>query len=62
MQDGKLNRFYKLAIALCVLFIVTKSTVDIFSFQDLIHTSQGFSITNRRPDELGEFRSHSNLY
>jgi len=51
-QDGKLNRFYKLAIALCVLFIATKSPVEISSFIDLIHTNQLFAIVNKRPDEL----------
>ena len=53
-QDGKLNRFYKLAIALCVLFIATKSPVDISSFIELIHTNQLFSVVNKRPDELGK--------
>jgi len=51
-KDGKLNRFYKMAIALCILFISTKSPVDIYGFQELIHTSQLFSVVNRRPDEL----------
>lgn len=55
-QDGKLNRFYKLAIALCVLFIATKSPVEISSFIDLIHTNQLFAIVNKRPDELGQHR------
>ena len=58
-QDGKLNRFYKLAIALCVLFIATKSPVEISSFIDLIHTNQLFAIVNKRPDELGQ---HGHIY
>jgi len=51
-QDGKLNRFYKLAISLCLVFIATKSPVDIISFKTLIHTAQNFSVLNTRGDEL----------
>ena len=53
-QDGKLNRFYKLAIALCLLFVASKSPVDVSSFIELIHTNQLFSVVNKRPDELGQ--------
>jgi hypothetical protein len=58
LQDGKLNRFYKMAMALCVVFIATKSPVDIYSFAKLISTAMpgGFSIVNQRPDELGRIR------
>ena len=52
LQDGKLNRFYKLAISLCLVFIATKSPVDIISFKTLIHTAQNFSVLNTRGDEL----------
>ena len=52
-QDGKLNRFYKMSIALVVMFLVTRSPVDILQLMDIIHTSKGNSITNRRPDQLG---------
>jgi len=51
-QDGKLNRFYKMCIALSVLFIATRSPIDILQFKDIIYTAQGSSITNRRPDQL----------
>ena len=53
-QDGKLNRFFKMTIGLCVLFLVTRSPIDILQFIDIIHTSQGSTITNKRPDQLGE--------
>lgn len=51
-QDGKLNRFYKMAIALCIMFIASKSPVDIAAFQSILDTSDGFSVVNKRPDEL----------
>jgi len=51
-QDGKLNRFYKMCIALCVLFITTRSPIDILQFTDILYTAKGSSITNRRPDQL----------
>merc|ERR1712130_344319 len=51
-KDGKLNRFYKLSIGLCVMFIAARSPVDIIQFKEVIHAVQGFSIVNRRPDEL----------
>ena len=38
-----------------MLFIATKSPVDISSFIELIHTNQLFSVVNKRPDELGQF-------
>ena len=37
-----------------MLFIATKSPVDISSFIELIHTNQLFSVVNKRPDELGQ--------
>ena len=40
-----------------MLFIATKSPVDISSFIELIHTNQLFSVVNKRPDELGQFFS-----
>ena len=71
-QDGKLNRFFKMCIGLCVMFLASRylditcmslyprimlsicfrSSVDILQFRDIIHTSQGISITNKRPDQL----------
>jgi len=51
-QDGKLNRFYKMCIALSVLFIATRSPIDILQFTDIIYTAKGSTITNRRPDQL----------
>ena len=57
VQDGKLNRFYKMAIALCIMFIASKSPVDIAAFQSILDTSDGFSVVNKRPDELGETTS-----
>ena len=53
-QDGKLNRFFKMTIGLCVMFLATRSPIDILQFIDIIHTSQGSTITNKRPDQLGE--------
>ena len=40
-QDGKLNRFFKMCIGLCVMFLAARSPVDILQFIDIIHTSQG---------------------
>jgi len=51
-QDGKLNRFFKMCIGLCVMFLAARSPVDILQFIDIIHTSQGTTITNLRPDQL----------
>jgi hypothetical protein len=51
-QDGKLNRFYKMCIALSVLFIVSRSPIDILQFTDIVYTAKGSTITNRRPDQL----------
>lgn len=51
-QDGKLNRFYKMCIALCVLFMATRSPIDILQFTEIINTTRGTTITNRRPDQL----------
>ena len=53
-QDGKLNRFFKMTIGLCVMFLAARSPIDILQFIDIIHTSQGSTITNKRPDQLGE--------
>jgi len=51
-QDGKLNRFYKMCIALCVLFMASRSPIDILQFNSIVHTTYGTTITNRRPDQL----------
>ena len=51
-QDGKLNRFFKMCIGLCVMFLAARSPVDILQFIDIIHTSQGATVTNLRPDQL----------
>ena len=53
-QDGKLNRFFKMTIGLCVMFLATRSPIDILQFIDILHTSKGSTITNKRPDQLGE--------
>merc|ERR1719245_458242 len=34
------------------MFLASRSSVDILQFRDIIHTSQGISITNKRPDQL----------
>ena len=39
-QDGKLNRFFKMTIGLCVMFLAARSPVDILQFRDIIHSSQ----------------------
>ena len=46
-----------MAIALCIMFIASKSPVDIAAFQSILDTSDGFSVVNKRPDELGETTS-----
>jgi len=51
-QDGKLNRFFKMTIGLCVMFLAARSPVDILQFRDIIHSSQGVTVTNLRPDQL----------
>lgn len=51
-KDGKLNRFYKMCIALCGFFIAARSPVDIIQFTELIHAAQGSRIVNQLPNEL----------
>ena len=52
-QDGKLNRFFKMTVGLCVMFLVARSPIDIRQFIDIYHTSHGSTVTNVRPDQLG---------
>ena len=51
-KDGKLNRFYKMAIAVGVLFVGSRSPVDIIQFKNLIYTASQWAVTN--PDQIGE--------
>ena len=53
-QDGKLNRFFKMTIGLCVMFLAARSPVDILQFIDIYHTAQGNNFVNVRPDQIGE--------
>ena len=51
-QDGKLNRFFKMTIGLCAMYLAARSPVDILQFIDVVHASQGTNVTNLRPDQL----------
>ncbi|XP_023324282.1 uncharacterized protein LOC111698230 [Eurytemora carolleeae] len=51
-KDGKLNRFYKMCIALCAFFIAVKSPVDIIQFKDLVYSAYGSKQVNRLPNTL----------
>ena len=53
-QDGKLNRFFKMTVGLCVMFLVARSPLDILQFIDIYHTAQGNNFVNVRPDQIGE--------
>jgi len=51
-QDGKLNRFFKMTVGLCVMFLASRSPVDILQFRDIIHSSQGHIKTSLQPEQL----------
>lgn len=51
-KDGKLNRFIKMCIGLIMVFLITRTPIEIMQFKDLIHSAQGYAYTNLRPDEL----------
>jgi len=51
-KDGKLNRFYKMCIALCIFFMVFKSPIDIIQFRDLMYALEGGRRINPLPNEI----------
>ena len=51
-QDGKLNRFFKMTIGLCAMYLAARSPVDILQFINVVNASRGTNVTNLRPDQL----------
>lgn len=51
-QDGKLNRFFKMTVGLCAMYVVARSPVDIIQFIDVVRAKDGIPVTSLRPDQL----------
>jgi len=52
-KDGKLNRFYKMCVSLCIFFVAIKTPIDTIQFRDLVYLiDENTKIVSRKANEI----------